>query len=181
MNEHIFSAPDGQTPAPTLATDGTNVFGVTRSAGANNQGTVYEIAPDGTITTLYSFGAATDSNGNNTDGTSPQAAPLLAPDGFLYGTTTSGGADGNGTVYRLNPATGALTTLASFSSDTTGYYCVAPLVTDGRSLVPLALEPQRQLLRRRRIRRHQRLRHPLRLQRGRHAHRPVQLQLFRQR
>ncbi len=131
VNEHIFTAPNGQNPASTLATDGTNVFGATTGGGANSAGTVFEIAPDGTITTLYSFGAATDSNGNNTDGTDPQAAPLLAPDGFLYGVTTSGGANGNGTVYQLNPATGALTTLASFSEDTTGYDCVAPLVTDG--------------------------------------------------
>ncbi len=131
VNEHIFTAPNGQNPSNTLATDGTNVFGTAPNGGVNSAGTLFEIAPNGTLTTLYSFGGAADGNGNNTDGTNPQAAPLLAPDGFLYGTTTGGGANGNGTVYRLNPATGALTTLTSFSSATTGSNCVAPLVTDG--------------------------------------------------
>lgn len=36
------------------------------------------------------------------DGSSPQAALIQASNGFLYGTTASGGAHGKGTVYRTN-------------------------------------------------------------------------------
>lgn len=49
----------------------------------------------------------------NTEGSEPWG-PIEAADGFLYGTTRYGGATGHGTVYRLDKATGAFTTLASF-------------------------------------------------------------------
>ena len=55
--------------------------------------------------------------GNCTDGEFPQAAPIQATDGNLYGTTTGGGANSVGTVFRITP-TGTLTTLYSFCSQT---------------------------------------------------------------
>ena len=51
-------------------------------------------------------------NGNN--GLAPNAG-LLDVNGTLYGTTYNGGSGGNGTVFSLNPTTGALSTLASFT------------------------------------------------------------------
>ncbi len=48
---------------------------------------------------LYDFGVVQG-------GRNPQAAPILGPDGVYYGTTTGGGATGNGTVYRLVPPAG---------------------------------------------------------------------------
>jgi uncharacterized repeat protein (TIGR03803 family) len=41
---------------------------------------------------------------NKKDGANPQAAPVQGPDGNFYGTSSSDGANGDGTVYRLTPA-----------------------------------------------------------------------------
>jgi uncharacterized repeat protein (TIGR03803 family) len=60
--------------------------------------------PAQTFTTLHSF--------DNTDGSSPGAL-IQATDGSLYGTTASGGTDGDGTVFKIT-TDGTLTTLHSF-------------------------------------------------------------------
>lgn len=49
------------------------------------------------VTTLFSFA-------NDAKGEHPVAAPILGPDGALYGTTYQGGPNGIGTVYRVAPA-----------------------------------------------------------------------------
>jgi uncharacterized repeat protein (TIGR03803 family) len=63
--------------------------------------------PAQTVTTLYSF--------NGADGEGPEAALVQGTDGNLYGTTSAGGANGYGTVFKITPG-GALTTLYSFCS-----------------------------------------------------------------
>jgi uncharacterized repeat protein (TIGR03803 family) len=97
---------DGKTPTAELvqAIDG-NFYGTTFDGGANGDGTVFEITPTGTLTTLHSFDGG--------DGKNPYAGLVQAPDGNFYGTTSGGGADGDGTVFELTP-TGTLTTLHSF-------------------------------------------------------------------
>ena len=112
---------DGDFPLAglTLATDG-NFYGTTWLGGANQQGTVFEITPGGTLTTLYSF----CSQANCADGALPWAGLVQATDGNLYGTTWVGGANtpecsgyGCGTVFKITPG-GALTTLYRFCSQT---------------------------------------------------------------
>jgi uncharacterized repeat protein (TIGR03803 family) len=88
-----------------------NFYGTTGYGGANNFGTVFRITPAGVFSTLYSFCAQT----NCADGEAPGAL-TLGNAGNLYGTTSVGGAKGNGTVFRITP-TGALTTLHSFCSE----------------------------------------------------------------
>ena len=53
---HSFNGVDGSQPSgsPLRMSDGT-LYGVTSSGGAYNAGTIYEIAHDGTSTSLYSF------------------------------------------------------------------------------------------------------------------------------
>ncbi len=58
------------------------------------------------LTTLVSF--------SGTNGSSPEAALSLGPGGTLYGTTFSGGAYDEGSVFALDPAAAQLTTLTSF-------------------------------------------------------------------
>ena len=48
------------------------------------------------------------------DGSRPLAGLLLGSDGNLYGTTSQGGAEGNGTVFRYDPVADTLTTLCTF-------------------------------------------------------------------
>jgi uncharacterized repeat protein (TIGR03803 family) len=87
-----------------------NFYGTTSYGGANNFGTVFRITPAGVFSTLYSFCAQT----NCADGEAPGAL-TLGNDGNFYGTTSVGGAKGNGTVFQITPK-GALTTLHSFCS-----------------------------------------------------------------
>jgi uncharacterized repeat protein (TIGR03803 family) len=67
-------------------------------------------SPAQTFLTLLDF--------NGTDGSLPLGPLTQNADGTLYGTTLSGGANGYGTVFKLAPGTGTLTTLYSFCSQT---------------------------------------------------------------
>lgn len=117
---------DGFAPVAGLieATNGY-LYGTTTAGGVNrgNQvsgGTIFKMSLSGTLTTLYSFCAQL----NCTDGLSPASNLVQATNGNLYGTTSSAGANGFGTIFDITP-TGALTTLYSF--------CSQPNCTDGRN------------------------------------------------
>jgi YVTN family beta-propeller protein/uncharacterized repeat protein (TIGR03803 family) len=103
-----------------------NYYGTTESGGAYEQGTVFEITPGGTLTTLYTLCSQT----NCTDGAEPEAGLVQGTDGNFYGTSYWGGANGQGTVFVVAPG-GGLTTLYSFCSQpgcTDGIYPQAGLV-----------------------------------------------------
>ncbi|HTB81860.1 MAG TPA: choice-of-anchor tandem repeat GloVer-containing protein [Opitutaceae bacterium] len=95
-----------------------NFYGTTTGGGSGGNGTVFQLTPDGVLTTLVSF------NGDN--GANPVASLVQGNDGNFYGTTTGGGSGGNGTVFQLTPD-GVLTTLVSFNGDN-GANPVASLV-----------------------------------------------------
>ena len=86
-----------------------NFYGTTNGAGAHNGGIVFKMTPSGTVTVLYSF----CSQPNCTDGNAPDAGLALGSDGNFYGVTTSGGASGDGTVFKITPS-GEFTLLHSF-------------------------------------------------------------------
>jgi uncharacterized repeat protein (TIGR03803 family) len=77
------------------------LYGVTEEGGASNKGIAFELTPPGqageawTETVLHSF--------SGTDGAYPYFGLTLAPSGVLFGTTQSGGPNGNGTVFELTP------------------------------------------------------------------------------
>jgi uncharacterized repeat protein (TIGR03803 family) len=117
---HRFQGTDGSYPYAglVLANDG-NLYGTTTQGGAHSGGTVFKITPGGTFSTIYNFCAKT----NCADGSGPYGTLVQATDGYLYGTTTYGGANttgcnGNscGTVFKIS-LNGALTTLHSFCSE----------------------------------------------------------------
>ena len=109
---YSFNVDDGATPRAGLvqATDG-NFYGTTFEGGAEVHGTVFKITPQGTLTTLYSFCHQLPCP----DGSRPEAGVVQATDGNFYGTTSEGGANGYGTVFKITLG-GALTTLHSFNS-----------------------------------------------------------------
>jgi uncharacterized repeat protein (TIGR03803 family) len=122
---HSFDGTDGENPEAGLvqATNG-NLYGTTYGGGANSYGTVFKITPSGTLTSLYSF----CSQSGCTDGKNPYAGLVQATNGNLYGTTYYGGANGEGTVFKITPS-GTLTTLYSFAGyPTDGAYPYAGLV-----------------------------------------------------
>src|ERR1039458_9489584 len=103
-----------------------DLYGTTQYSGANGYGTVFKTTPGGTLTTLYSF----CSQSGCTDGYYPYAGLVQAANRDLYGTTAAGGANGDGTVFKITPS-GTLTTLYSFCSQsacTDGLQPVAGLV-----------------------------------------------------
>jgi uncharacterized repeat protein (TIGR03803 family) len=114
---------DGAEPYGLVqATDG-NFYGTTYYGGADFDGTVFQITPGGTLTTLHSFGF--------TDGSYPWAGLVQATDGNFYGTTYDGGAHGDGTVFQITPG-GTLTTLHSFDfTDGANPYAALVQATDG--------------------------------------------------
>jgi uncharacterized repeat protein (TIGR03803 family) len=89
---------DGGSPqyGQLVSLNGT-MYGTTLSGGAYGRGTVYSITPSGTEAVLHSFG------GESGDGTSPYAG-LVILNGTLYGTTSSGGANNQGTLFSVTPA-----------------------------------------------------------------------------
>jgi uncharacterized repeat protein (TIGR03803 family) len=113
---HNFDSTDGSNPwGAVQATDG-NFYGTTSGGGANGQGTVFKITPTGTLTTLYSFCPQTGC----TDGSYASEGLVQATDGNFYGTTWFGGANNDGTVFKIT-ARGTLTTLHSFDKFTDGF------------------------------------------------------------
>ncbi len=70
-----------------------NLYGSTVDDGASGAGTVFKLAPDGTLTTLYSFTGGAD-------GGNPEGDMLLAGKA-LYSTATSGGSSTAGVVYEV--------------------------------------------------------------------------------
>jgi len=117
-----FDGTDGQWPFYDSFVQGRdgNIYGTTYTGGVNGAGTVFKITPEGKLSTLYSFCGQT----NCADGASPYAGLVLATDGNFYGTTWSGGANSQGTVFKII-SQGALTTLYSF--------CAQPNCIDGQN------------------------------------------------
>ena len=99
-----------------------NLYGTTAQGGDNNNGTVFQVTPSGTLTTLYSF------SGTSGDGATPHSALVQGSDQNFYGTTESGGTYNEGSAYVVT-SSGALTTLYSFGGDFYGgLYPAAALV-----------------------------------------------------
>jgi uncharacterized repeat protein (TIGR03803 family) len=91
--------PDAGFPYGALSMDSSgNLYGTTYYSGANNLGSVYQLALKGGVWTenlLYSFKGGTD-------GASPISNVNVDPSGDLYGTTSEGGGRCScGAIYRL--------------------------------------------------------------------------------
>jgi uncharacterized repeat protein (TIGR03803 family) len=114
---HSFDGSDGAVPYAGLmqARDG-NFYGTTYGGGASGYGgTVFEMSPNGVVTTLHNFCAKSSC----IDGRYPVAGLMQAATGNLYGTTFVGGLYGTsecgaygsfgcGTLFRVagEPAVG---------------------------------------------------------------------------
>jgi uncharacterized repeat protein (TIGR03803 family) len=98
-----------------LGPDG-NLYGTTTSAGLGGGGTVFSIAPGHSfVNWAYSF-SPLDFNGDNEDGSKPGAEVVFGANGHLYGTTGSGGANENGAIFEIDPATAEFVWSYSFSA-----------------------------------------------------------------
>jgi uncharacterized repeat protein (TIGR03803 family) len=118
---------DGGLPLAGLVRDEAgNLYGTTFFGGvfACGCGTVFKLDPTGKETVLYSF------TGYPVDGADPYAEVVRDRVGNLYGTTSSGGAYGDGIVFKLD-TTGKETLLHTFTGGPDGGGPVGDLVLDG--------------------------------------------------
>ncbi len=132
---------DGNSPLAALvqASNG-DFYGTTfGDLGSGSYGTIFEITPGGTLTTLHTFCTT-----NCADGENPLSGLMQATDGNFYGVTKYGGANGHGTVYQLVPppagspagTLGTLNVLYPFCSQTNSQgYC-----TDGANPVAVLVQ-----------------------------------------
>ena len=129
---HPFSTTaGGNSPAGSLLLSGNTLYGTTSSGiGAAYYGTIFKVNTGGTsFSNLYDFSGGSD-------GGSP-TAPLVLSGTNLYGTTTLGGsaygANGSGTLFKLNPDSLIFGTLHTFS-DSDGANPYAALILSGTNL-----------------------------------------------
>jgi uncharacterized repeat protein (TIGR03803 family) len=106
---------DGAYPEAGLILSGNTLYGTARLGGSSGNGTVFAVQTDGTgFTNLYSF-TATPSYNTNSDGAYPYAGLILSGN-TLYGTASSGGSAGQGTVFSLSLGSVSAPTLTIFPS-----------------------------------------------------------------
>ncbi len=120
---------DGTTTEAALvqASNG-DFYGTNNVYGANGQGTIFKITPSGKLTTLHAFCATKNQNNYCLDGAPPYSALVEGTDGNLYGTTTFGGDNNEGTIYRITQK-GVFTTLHNIGDNgDLGEYPKAALV-----------------------------------------------------
>ena len=94
---------DGAIPAANLIFDASgNLYGTTTSGGAFDEGTAFELVPDG-AGGLDRRRCYTASTSGGSDGTAPFDGLVFDGSGNLWGTTEGGGTDLDGTVFELSP------------------------------------------------------------------------------
>ena len=122
-----FNGSNGAALVSGVTLDGQgNIYGTTAGGGngSSNYGTVFEINhATGALTTLVNF------NGSN--GHSPDGNLAIDSQGNLYGTASGGGTHNDGTLFEINHATGALSTLVNFNG-TNGSGPSGQLAVDGQ-------------------------------------------------
>ncbi|MGA3210889.1 MAG: Ig-like domain repeat protein [Terriglobales bacterium] len=133
---------DGYLPVGTLTFDSLgNLYGTTRTGGANGGGVVFELTPPASGATwtenvLYSFCSVGGSS--CFDGGGPYYESLIFDSqGNLYGTTSGGGASGAGAVFEVSPPSGGIgpwseTVLYSFTGASDGGGPYAGLIFDSQ-------------------------------------------------
>jgi uncharacterized repeat protein (TIGR03803 family) len=86
---------DGAYPTAGLVqgTDG-NFYGTTTMGGTNDDGTIFQVTPQGVLTVLHSF--------SGSDGSDPSGGLIQASNRLFYGSTSTGGSGNKGTIYSLD-------------------------------------------------------------------------------
>lgn len=122
---HAFSGLDGATPKSDLILDGGGfLYGTTNDASVTGDcvqgpaaagcGTIFKVMTDGTeFSNLHAFSKSA------ADGALPIAGLTFGAGSLLYGTTESGGASEDGTVFSIDEDGTGFTLLHSFTGATT--------------------------------------------------------------
>lgn len=106
---HSFTLATGTQPNAKLTMDSAgNIYGTAVGGGTYNAGTVFKLDTTGNLTVLHNFAGGAD-------GLAPRSEMILDGTGNLYGTTVYGGANNDGTIYKVDTS-GNLTILHSFTN-----------------------------------------------------------------
>jgi uncharacterized repeat protein (TIGR03803 family) len=88
---------------PLLEASDGNFYGVTSNGGSSSNtgcysgcGTVFKMSQEGIVTIMYTL------QGDKTDGTYPLGGLAEGTDGYLYGSTFTGGTHGDGTLFQIS-------------------------------------------------------------------------------
>ncbi len=121
-----FDGANGSSPQGSLISVGTFLYGMTSYGGTNDQGTIFKIMPDGTgYAKLLDFAGAANGRG-------PRGA-LISVGTFLYGMTTYGGTNDQGTIFKIMPDGTGYAMLLDFAG-ANGIYPYGSLISDGTFL-----------------------------------------------
>jgi uncharacterized repeat protein (TIGR03803 family) len=91
-----FTGTEGAYPSAALTRDSSgNLYGTTTEGGSSKVGTVFQLDTSNTLTVLHNF------TGGKNDGAYPYGNLLLVGNN-LYGTTNTGGASNDGTVFEVS-------------------------------------------------------------------------------
>ena len=135
-NLHTFGLTSVQDPSFPLAgmvLSGSTLYGTTSSGGGSGaNGTVFKIDTNGTgFAIMHTFSALASST--NTDGAHPKARLVLSGN-VLFGTASSGGFSGKGTVFSLSTVDSSFTNLYNFTNGVDGSTPIAELAVSGGTL-----------------------------------------------
>jgi len=105
---HGFTGTEGSFARGAPVIIGANLYGTTTYGGSHLDGTLFRVnLVSGRAKVLHAFASGAD-------GAGPEGG-LTNDAGTIYGTTLTGGASSNGTIFELNPKTRAYTVLYSFT------------------------------------------------------------------
>jgi len=105
---------DGRMPYIAKLLQGTdgNFYGTTLQGGEHTYGTIFQLTPSSTLTTIYTFCSTTNIDGDCTGLTVPYGTLVETPDGSFNGTTLNG-------IYNVT-TTGTFTELAALNYNYAG-------------------------------------------------------------
>jgi len=118
-----FADNNGYSETGFMQADNGKFYGLSSEGGANSNGVLYEYDPvANTLTNKYDFYSA------SFDAAEPYGYLIQATNGKLYGTSNSGGTNGDGTIFEYNISDDAFNVKVNFDAPTTGASPYAGLV-----------------------------------------------------
>ena len=108
---------DGASPPGLIKGADGYFYGATSNGGAYGSGAIFKMSGDGTIyTTLHSFDVI-DANGLNVEGSDPAGPLVQGTDSYLYGVAFNGGANANGTIFKIGTDGNNFAVIHTFSEE----------------------------------------------------------------
>lgn len=106
--------PDAARPQANFAVAGATLYGTSFAGGASGAGTIYSTQTNGVFSVIHSFATVQANNATNVGGGSPSSLPVWSG-GLLFGTTTAGGSNANGTIFSVTTNGTGFSVLHDFS------------------------------------------------------------------